>query len=242
MSMWEFEALGEEAVRLIDKADLPVSEKRKLIIWTYDMISGWDTSFIHFRTTDILVRNACFFSMPIDEHPEYASRKAEIDAFIAEGGTWLYTPDKAEAEAIYSRSGQDQPKQFWYDPRMALWQKAVDAGLLEGLAGEPVPTGNTMALIPILMELAHDIENETRAASLMKMFHGFVGYHSEAINRHAARLQDALALPRLKTLLNTKLPADSDWIEQRFDSRLALEYAEGENLENLKWWCAVFEE
>ena len=46
MSMWEFEALGEEAIRLIDKADLPVREKRQLIVGTYDMISGWDTSFI----------------------------------------------------------------------------------------------------------------------------------------------------------------------------------------------------
>ena len=56
MSMWEFEALAEEAVQLIDKADLPVREKRKFIIWTYDAIGAWDTSFTHFRENNWLLR------------------------------------------------------------------------------------------------------------------------------------------------------------------------------------------
>lgn len=90
MSMWEIETLGEGAIRLIDKMDASAVHKRDLILTSYAEIEKWDTSFIHFRTLDILQRNHCFTSLAPKDHPEYEARKAELDGFVRGGGSWLY--------------------------------------------------------------------------------------------------------------------------------------------------------
>jgi|GEM_PF-6391719 len=247
MSMWEIEGLGEEAVILIDQADLPLAKKRDLILSVYNMISGWDTSFIHFRTRNILVDNQCFFALSIQEHPEYQARKAELDAFVEARGSWLRDPETNASEALYASPGKDTHKRLWFDPGHALWGKAVKAGLLTGLAAEPVNYVTPPELLPQLMHLAHALENKERAAGLLSMFHGFAAYDVGAIDPESDAQKSALALPGLGQLLTMPLDEASTWIRERFDALTQLKYAREdeyisqENLAKLVWWCAPYE-
>lgn len=240
MSMWEIEALGEEAIIMVDQTDLPTERKRDLILSIYDAIGAWDVSFIHFRTPDILVRNACFFSLDPADHPEYQARKSELDIFVAEDKSWLTDPQTSKVEAIYTKPNQEAPKQFWFDPSMALWGKAVEAGLLNGLAAQDPKSIDKPELMATLMAIASDMKDDALAEANIKLFHGFMAYDANQIDPQNPHLQAALNLPRLSERLNRKIEGPRDWIEERFNAKDALEYADGENLERLKWWCAPY--
>jgi hypothetical protein len=75
--MWEVEALIEEAVKLIDKSEFSVSEKRNLIWNAYEVQGYFDCSFTHFRVIEILIKYEYVQQYEVNvfplakKHPEY---------------------------------------------------------------------------------------------------------------------------------------------------------------------------
>ncbi|MCS3799507.1 hypothetical protein [Niastella sp. OAS944] len=56
MSMWEFEALVEEAIKLVDKIDTTNEKKVQLIGNLYAIQEQYDCSFTNFRVMPILLK------------------------------------------------------------------------------------------------------------------------------------------------------------------------------------------
>jgi len=249
MSMWEFEALAESCVLMVAASDLPLEEKRNLYASAYEMVSGFDVSFVHFRTTQQLIDAQFLFRIDMESHPEFNAQKeifAEMMSADAKSN-WLSFGPKGEygyrsgpADGIYQKNEiAGHPPGLWFDATMPLWQKAVDAGLLTGLAAEPVQILDTKSAILRFADLA-DWSGE-KWDGLLKMLHGFVAYtlvYSETpVKAGDPDLADMRALPSLKRALANK---QEDWIDERFDARQGLEYAEGDQKAFLDWWCAPY--
>lgn len=242
MSMWEIEALGEEAVRLIDQSDLAASDKRDFIMTSYAEISAWDTSSIHFRSLNILERNHLFLAILPDQHPDYATRKDEINAFIADGASWLNDPETGQAEAIYTSPGGDTEKAFWCDPSMTLWEKAGRIGFLSQEQAQPIRRRSKAEWIKILIFEANKLDDRKTAAGLIKMFHGFMAFDADTIDRNDKDLQAILGMAGLGPALKAPVHETQDWIEKRFDARDALKYAKGDGIEKLEWWVSPYQQ
>ena len=247
MSMWEFEALAEMSVKMIDASPLSLSEKRNFYANIYALVGEFDVSFVHFRTTDALTRASFFHRIAITQHPDFADHRAYFDAVVSEGRSkWIsvHTADSDEylpADSFYDPNPHEDDivPGLWFDSTMPLWPRAVEAGLLTGLAAEPVETWTRKETIARLMREA-DRQGKSRHG-LLKMLHGMVGhallYGEERPGAGDATLATVLNLPGLKAALAAP---QEDWIDERFDVRDALEYASDETKPFLEWWSSAY--
>jgi hypothetical protein len=245
--MWEFEALAEMSVELVAASEWPLAEKRIAYAAIYQMVGGFDVSFIHFRNAAPLIEAGFFHRIDVTDHPDYAQRKAYFDALVAaQDGEWVTSVPKnpeehPDYEAIYDPDPHGGFQSgLWFDTSMALWPKAVNAGLLTGLAAEPVQHGSTKDTIAKLMTLA--AKSGAKYGGLLKMLHGFTVhallYDEDSPKAGDPVLAPIVALPALKTALNTP---QEDWIDQRFDARLDAEFMNDAEKAFIAWWCAPYE-
>jgi len=248
MSMWEFEALGEMSVEMVDASDLTAREKRNAYASIYALIGDWDVSFIHFRSTKALAAAAFFHRIDIEQHPDYVRYQDYFAPIVAAGKpTWIGSPatglEEYPSDAFYQPPSDKLTFNpgVWFDSTMPLRPRAVEVGLLSGLAAEPLQEWSRVETITRLMTLAAQ-ENPPRYG-LLKMLHGMLAYtvlSSENVPQVGDEiLAVARDLPALKQALATP---QEDWIDERFDARQSLDYAEGARKALLQWWCAVYPE
>ena len=247
MSMWEFEELAEECVSLVAASDWDVRRKRNAYATAYGMVDRLDVGFVHFRSTSALREAEFFFCIKLEAHPEFGERRDEFERVAAAGRShWL--PSRAEFgegerptyDGLYEPDLEDAAPGVWFDATMPLWEKARAAGLLHGLAAEPIELVPLPRFLVELMTLA-DAGGPVRR-DVLKMLHGFVPTALECGKmtvEEAATLETALALPSLPAALAPR-SGDSYWIDERFDARNAIGYAEAEHRTFLERWCAPY--
>lgn len=247
MSMWEFEALAEMSVKMVDASALTLPKKRNAYASIYNLVGAFDVSFVHFRTVEELTKASFFHRIEITQHPDYTDHRDYFDAVVAEGrGKWIsvHKPDSDEyipADSFFDPDPHEPNLKpgLWFDSTMPLWPRAVEAGLLTGLAAKPVEVWTTKQTIVRLIDLA--AQQGAPRHGLLKMLHGMVAYtlvYGEDIpNAGDPALATVRNLPELEAALATP---QEDWIDERFDARAALEYASPEAKPFLKWWCAAY--
>lgn len=247
MSMWEFEALAERSVVMVDASDLPMAEKRNAYANIYALVGEFDVSFVHFRTVDALQQASFFHLIEVTQHPDYADHRAYFDAMIKEGHSkWINvhqanSDDYLPPDSFYEPSPHQNSFKpgIWFDSTMPLWQRAVEAGLLTGLAAELIDEWSRKETIIRLIKLA--AQRGKAQHGLLKMLHGMVAYSLTYGDERPKIGDTALAsvrdLPELKAALASP---QEDWIDERFDARDALEHADAETKPFLEWWCAAY--
>jgi hypothetical protein len=240
MSMWELEALAEECVKLVHASSVPNAQKRTLYASIYAMVGGFDVSFIHFRNTSALVEADFFFRIDPEQHPEYDARRDELDSIVAAATTHWLEDSSGENEGIYVPEAVDSHEScIWFDASMALWPRAVKAGLLTGLAAEPVEELGAIDAIHSLFKLAfHDVATHS---DTITMLHGFVAYliGAETLSSADERLAEVRNAPELAIALQQ--PHES-FVDERFDARNFLEWVESDqHIEFLEWWCQPYD-
>lgn len=87
MSMWEFEALVEEAIKLVDKIDTTNEEKVQLIGNLYAIQEQYDCSFTNFRVMPILLKTGYTKTINYTEHPDYKGNEAYFEELLTKKGT-----------------------------------------------------------------------------------------------------------------------------------------------------------
>ena len=228
MSVWELEGLAEQAVRMVHASALPLERKRLLYASIFDVVSAFDIGFVHFRTTQELVDGQFFFRIDVPDHPEYDARQEELDAMVAAGrSNWL-------DDGLYNPDGEAG---IWFDVSMSLWPKAVEAGLLSGLAAAPVQAlGPVETLVELMGLAATDVEAN---GQVMKLLHGFMAWPLAAERKVGdPRLAAVLAMPQVATALNE---THESWVEERFDARKFLEWAgDDDEIAFIEWWCTPY--
>lgn len=115
MSMWEVEALIENAVNVINKSNIEPSEKRNLIWNGYQLQNEFDCGDTQFRVKDILLE--CEYLQPytIDDFPMRAEYPEIFDTLKdEESGSILENPVAQWDEDNPSVAYWDQDSQFIY--------------------------------------------------------------------------------------------------------------------------------
>lgn len=248
MSMWEFEALAEMTVAMVDASDLSPRKKRTAFANAYALVEVFDVSFVHFRSAKALIDSSFLHRIEMTQHPDYADHKAYFDEIIAGGESeWINIPqptpdDFSPAGGIYipdPHADYLEPG-LWFDSTMPLWSRAVDAGLLTGLATEPVEIWSTNERIARFIDLA--AQQGAPQHGLLKMLHGALAYlllyEGEVPEVDDATLAPARDNPAIKAAL---AETHEDWIDERFDARTMLEHAQADQRPFLEWWCAPYQ-
>ncbi|MFK7740515.1 MAG: hypothetical protein AB8H80_09330 [Planctomycetota bacterium] len=245
MSMWEYESLAEECVGLVHASDWSVGVKRDAYAAIYSMVGVFDVSFVHFRSTTALQEASFFFCLEVAKHPEYPARKRELDEVVAAGKShWLSGNGDAPTECLYEPGRNATPAGLWFDATMGLWPKVCAAGLLTGLAAQPVTVEPPVTFVPKMMALANSVGD--RGFDVLKMLHGFVA-HLRAGGGFEAAWEDvapSLELSNLAAALAPRPPEGKrmHWVDERFDARGCLEWLEGAERQFVQRWCAVYSE
>lgn len=239
MSMWEIEALAEMAVGIVAQADWPLTDKRDAYASIFSMTNQFDVGFTHFRSLGPLTEAGFLMRVDFEQHPDYAARQGEFEALRAGRSTWLKDEDGAY-EALYEPKARGaQAAGIWFDATMPFWQRAVDAGLLEGLAAEPVQVWPAKEAIVKLMTLAD--RDPDKSGRMLKVLHGFaVMLFMVGTDAGDETLAEALALPNLPRALATE-GEDDAWVDERFDARMSLRWADDPKSEAfIEWWCGPY--
>jgi len=71
MSMWEIEALIEDAVKLIGKSKKDIERQRSIIWNLYDIQGQFDCSFTNFRVMNILLESGYTKTLRPEKHPNF---------------------------------------------------------------------------------------------------------------------------------------------------------------------------
>lgn len=87
MSMWEFEALVEEAIKLVDKIDTTNEKKIQLIGNLYAIQEQYDCSFTNFRVMPILLKTGYTKTIDYTEHPDYKGNEAYFEELLTKKDT-----------------------------------------------------------------------------------------------------------------------------------------------------------
>ena len=87
MSMWEFESLVEEAIKLVDKIDTTNEKKVQLIGNLYAIQEQYDCSFTNFRVMPILLKTGYTKTIDYTEHPDYKGNEAYFEELLGKKDT-----------------------------------------------------------------------------------------------------------------------------------------------------------
>lgn len=87
MSMWEFESLVEESIKLVDKIDTTDEKKNQLIGNLYAIQEQFDCSFTNFRVMPILLKTGYTKTIDYTEHPDYKGNEAYFEELLTKNGT-----------------------------------------------------------------------------------------------------------------------------------------------------------
>ncbi len=237
MSMWEIEALAEMGIDLWHAHAPPHVRKADAFASVYRLMAPFDCKFIHFHSTDKLTSAGFLHVMELADHPEYAARRAELDAIATKGDeAWLSHGDTLEA--IYTSAGHGPPR-LWFDSSMALWAKAKAAGRLIGDTARPVAVWAPNVTMVETIRLASTTGRDGPA--LMKGMHGLVASTivagTDVPKTPDPLLQRALDTPGLAEALHGPT---LDFIDERFDARSQLSWASEETKPFLDWWCGPY--
>ncbi|WP_156039710.1 hypothetical protein [Aureispira sp. CCB-QB1] len=125
MSMWEIEALIEEAVRLIDKSQKEKKYKRSIIWNLYEIQGQFDCSFTNFRVIQLLLKNGYTKTIQIEEHPSFSKHTAYFDALKTKEFEFIHVNvDKVWSSDNPVAAYWDQKsKSIYYDFGSPLWDQ-----------------------------------------------------------------------------------------------------------------------
>ncbi len=89
MSYHQVEDIIEDAINLLDRADLLANKKRDLIYSLYRFHDMHDTSFTRFRVLSVLEDCHYAYQLPIEKHPNYLSHKTAFNTFDIDTSDWI---------------------------------------------------------------------------------------------------------------------------------------------------------
>lgn len=212
MSMHEIEALVEAAVTFVHRQDRDIAQRRRLAVQLYDLQGLFDCGYTHFRNWDKLLDLGVFSVLPADKLPDPALR-AQAQAQLASGKSDWLSAGELRYQA-HVQPGPRIPAGVWVEPRLPLWQSAVDAGLIQGLAAEPVPLdpqdlSPAIELLDWMSQAPEHVDGD--------LIQGWAGFliMLDLYDMQPDFRQDPRLAPALRKLAALDLPAD-DYITQRF--------------------------
>lgn len=125
MSMWEIEALVENAIQLITKSEKDTLKKR-LIIWNlYEIQDQFDCSFTNFRVMDLLLQTGYTKTISIEEHPDFSKNNSYFEELKSKDFEFInvkvgkkWDPDNPVAAYWDQKTGF-----IYYDLGSPLWEE-----------------------------------------------------------------------------------------------------------------------
>lgn len=228
MSMWEFEDLTEQAVRLIGQSELQPAAKREFFANLYDQQEQFDCSFTHFRQLRLLKDCGFFLRIETGQHPDYGAHSEVFDGLAVAGkSTWLNLPGDGLESGVYFSAGDESdpggitPAGLYLDIRSSLWPRLCEAGVVTGLAAQPFERWSCHELLARLILAAAELPPSDLRSDVLKGYYGWAMVALPGIAAPEARANPALVQARDLPVLREALaaPAPSDWIDERLNPR-----------------------
>ncbi len=160
MGMHEFENVVEGSIRLLAREGADNLDLRSIVYALYKYQSQFDTGFTNFRLIDILLAHRYAYKFSVNEHPDYGEHKRFLDALGNDFAHIQVNPSQAWDCTNNPTAGYYQHGYLYCDAGSRLWQRFVDAGVLQGRdARPPVPMklSDIVAKIVSLAEVNKEI-------------------------------------------------------------------------------------
>lgn len=118
MSYHQVEDIIEDAINLLDRADILANEKRDLIYNLYRFHDRFDTSFTRFRVLSVLKDCHYAYQLPIEEHSDYQNHKAFFEAYDIDTGDWIPVDIIQQNSSVYV-----QYRTLFFEAGDDFWKK-----------------------------------------------------------------------------------------------------------------------
>ncbi|CAA6808174.1 MAG: Unknown protein [uncultured Aureispira sp.] len=124
MSMWEIEALIEDAVQLISTSEKKPIHKRSIIWNLYEIQGQFDCSFTNFRVMKLLLKTGYTKTMPIEEHPDFSKSTIYFEALKTKDFEFINTKpaEKWSADNPVAAYWDKKTHFIYYDLGTPLWE------------------------------------------------------------------------------------------------------------------------
>ena len=117
MSYHQVEDIIEDAINMLDRADLVSNKKRDLIYNLYRFQDRFDTSFTRFRVLSALEDCHYAYQLPIDKHPSYVSHKSLFNTYSIDAGDWIPVDFSETGHSVYI-----QGKRLFFEAGDVFWE------------------------------------------------------------------------------------------------------------------------
>lgn len=129
MSMWEIEALIENAVRLTSASKKDNKSKRSIFWNLYELQGQFDCSFTNFRVMDLLLKMGYTKTISLEKHPEYLKHKTYFEELKTKDFEFINTQ-------VGKKWSADNPTAAYWDKKTGLIYYDLGAPLWEQLEAE----------------------------------------------------------------------------------------------------------
>jgi hypothetical protein len=125
MSMWEIEALIENAVQLISKSEKDNLHKRSFIWNLYEIQGQFDCSFTNFRVMSILLETGYTKTISIEEHSDFPKNSSYFEALKTKDFEFINTKvgEKWDADNPVAAYWDKNTGLLYYDLGTPLWEE-----------------------------------------------------------------------------------------------------------------------
>lgn len=160
MSHHAIEDLIEETTHLIDKSDLPASEKRNHLAALFGIQHFYDTGYIHFRIIEILLKYKFVYRIPLASYPGFKDKKVSAPGWME---------DQDSGELAYAQS-EDGSIFLYIDAGHISWQILCEKGILSGDDCAPVAE----IALPAFLESILDQSEKQNQQTLLTQWYGLL--------------------------------------------------------------------
>ncbi|MBL4648366.1 MAG: hypothetical protein JKY03_01450 [Aureispira sp.] len=124
MSMWEIEALIENAIQLISKSEKDNLHKRSIIWNLYEIQGQFDCSFTNFRVIKLLLETGYTKRILIEEHPEFSKNTTYFKQLKTKDFEFIHTRpnEKWSADNAVAAYWDKKTGFIYYDLGAPLWE------------------------------------------------------------------------------------------------------------------------
>lgn len=150
MSMWEIEALIENAVQLISKSKKEDLHKRSFIWNLYEIQGQFDCSFTNFRVMDVLLETGYTKTISIEAHPDFSKNNAYFEELKSKDFEFINVK-------IGKKWDADNPVAAYWDKKTGLIYYDLGAPLWEQLEKE-IP--QELALYDLGLEIINEAHEQ----------------------------------------------------------------------------------
>lgn len=191
MSMYEYEDLVEESVRMLARSQRHSPNELRSLYWNlYEFEGLWDTSFTQLRTLDLLLAAHYTYRFDLSAHPDY-ERYPELFQNIHQFSWINVHPEQEYDRQDNPTAGYCDPPYLYCDVNSQLWYRFVQLGVLTGEDALPVERQDPIDVARIVVEDALNEEHYHLIASWYYLISPYLAFleDTEMFYSHPSLLQ-----------------------------------------------------